>query len=98
MIADELCGAKHRRAAFANTTVGQLTTRSSCSNPGTLKIELEGEPTIVVDGVEHPLREGSFARLAPEPKRTVRNDGDSLARILIVSAPVASGYEPMEWA
>ena len=59
---------------------------------------LEGEPTIVVDGVDHPLREGSFARLAPEPKRTVRNDSDSLARILIVSAPVASGYEPMEWA
>jgi len=59
---------------------------------------LEGEPTIVVNGVEHPLREGSFARLAPEPKRTVRNDGDSVARVLIVSAPVTSGYEPLGWA
>ena len=59
---------------------------------------LEGEATIVVDGVDHRLRPGSFARVAPEPKRTVRNDGSSLARVLIVSAPVASGYEPMEWA
>ena len=59
---------------------------------------LEGEAMIVVDGVDHPLRTGSFARLAPEPKRTVRNDSDSLARVLIVSAPVASGYEPMDWA
>jgi uncharacterized cupin superfamily protein len=59
---------------------------------------LEGEPTIMVDGVGHPLRAGSFARLAPEPKRTVRNDGSTLARVLIVTAPVASGYEPMDWA
>jgi uncharacterized cupin superfamily protein len=59
---------------------------------------LEGEATIVVDGVEHALRTGSFARLAPEPKRTVRNDSDSLARVLIISAPTGSGYEPMDWA
>jgi anti-anti-sigma factor len=30
-------------AAFTDTTVGQLTTRSCCSEPGTLTIELEGE-------------------------------------------------------
>lgn len=59
---------------------------------------LEGSPTLVVDGADHPLREGSFARLDPTPKRTVRNDGDSVARVLIVSAPVSSGYEPMDWA
>jgi uncharacterized cupin superfamily protein len=59
---------------------------------------LAGEPTIVVDGVDHLLRPGSFARLAPEPKRTVRNDGPAVARVLIVSAPVASGYEPLDWA
>jgi len=28
---------------FADTTVGQLTARSSCSQPGTVTIELEGE-------------------------------------------------------
>ena len=59
---------------------------------------LEGDATIVVDGVDHPLRTGSFARLAPEPKRTVRNDSSSLARVLIISAPVGSGYEPLDWA
>ena len=59
---------------------------------------LEGAPTLVVDGADHRLREGSFARLDPAPKRTVRNDGDSVARVLIVSAPVSSGYEPLGWA
>ncbi len=63
-----------------------------------LFLVLEGTPTLVADGAEHGLRPGSFARLDPEPKRTVRNDGDSVARVLIVSAPVTSGYEPMGWA
>ncbi len=57
-----------------------------------------GSPTLVVDGAEHALRAGSFARLDPEPIRTVRNDADEVARILIVSAPTTSGYEPMDWA
>jgi uncharacterized cupin superfamily protein len=61
-------------------------------------IVLEGSPTLVVDGADHPLRAGSFARLDPEPQRTIRNDGDSVARVLIVSAPVTSGYEPLGWA
>ena len=63
-----------------------------------LFLVLEGSPTIVVDGADHPLRVGSFARLDPELNRTVRNDGESLARVLIVSAPVTSGYEPLGWA
>ena len=63
-----------------------------------LFLVLEGAPTLVVEGVDHALREGSFARLDPAPKRTVRNDGDSVARVLIVSAPVSSGYEPLGWA
>ena len=63
-----------------------------------LFLVLEGAPTLVVDGADHPLREGSFARLDPDRVRMVRNDGDSVARVLIVSAPVTSGYEPMEWA
>jgi uncharacterized cupin superfamily protein len=61
-------------------------------------IVLEGSPTLVVEGADHPLRAGSFARLDPEPRRTIRNDGDSVARVLIVSAPVTSGYEPLDWA
>lgn len=59
---------------------------------------LEGSPTIVVDGVDHALREGSFARLDPEPRRTVRNDTDTVTRVLIISAPTTSGYESMGWA
>lgn len=59
---------------------------------------LEGEPTMVVDGEEHALRPGSFARCDPEVVRTVRNDGTALARVLIVSAPRTSGYEPPDWA
>jgi uncharacterized cupin superfamily protein len=59
---------------------------------------VSGEPTLVVDGVDHPLRAGAFARLDPEPRRTVRNDGAGPARVLIVSAPRSSGYQPMDWA
>ena len=51
-----------------------------------------------IDGVDHPAPAGTYARLDPEPKRTVRNDGDGPATVLIVSAPRSSGYEPMGWA
>lgn len=61
-------------------------------------LTLSGTPTLVVDGADHALPEGTFARLSPEPVRTVRNDGDVAARVLIMSAPRTSGYEPMEWA
>ena len=57
-----------------------------------------GAPTLVVDGVDHPLQAGSFARLDPKPSRTIRNDDAEPAKVLIVSAPRASGYEPMGWA
>ena len=59
---------------------------------------LDGDAVMVVDGVDHPLRRGSYARLAPERRRTVRNDSDAIASVLIISAPVASGYEPLDWA
>jgi uncharacterized cupin superfamily protein len=59
---------------------------------------VDGTPTMVVDGVDHPMQQGSFARLDPEVTRTVRNDGDAMARVLIVSAPTTSGYEAMGWA
>ncbi|HEX4189258.1 MAG TPA: cupin domain-containing protein [Solirubrobacteraceae bacterium] len=59
---------------------------------------LDGSPTLVIDGEEHVARAGTFARIDPEHPRTVRNDGDEDASVLIVSAPRSSGYEPMEWA
>jgi uncharacterized cupin superfamily protein len=61
-------------------------------------IVLSGSPTMVIDGEEHPAPAGTYARLAPEPTRTVANHGAEIARVLIVSAPRTSGYEPMEWA
>ena len=59
---------------------------------------LEGGATIVIDGEEHPAPAGTLARLDPPRRRTVRNDGDVPALVLIVSAPRTSGYEPMAWA
>ena len=57
-----------------------------------------GAPTLVVDGESHPLTAGTFARIDPEHRRTVRNDAGEPARVLIASAPTDSGYEPMDWA
>ena len=59
---------------------------------------VSGEPTLVIDGEDHPARAGTFARLDPEHRRTVRNDGGDDATVLIASAPRTSGYHPMEWA
>lgn len=57
-----------------------------------------GSPTLVIDGEDHPAIAGTFARIDPEHSRTMRNDGDEPASVLIVSAPRSSGYVPMEWA
>jgi uncharacterized cupin superfamily protein len=59
---------------------------------------LGGEAMLVIDGEDHPARAGTFARLDPGHSRTVRNDGDEPASVLIISAPRSSGYEPMDWA
>jgi quercetin dioxygenase-like cupin family protein len=59
---------------------------------------LSGSPTLVIDGEDHATRTGMFARLDPQHRRTVRNDGDDAASVLIASAPQTSGYEPMSWA
>jgi len=61
-------------------------------------IVLSGEPTMVIDGVDHPAPAGTFVRLDPEPKRTVVNRSSTEATVLIVSAPRTSGYTPMDWA
>jgi hypothetical protein len=53
---------------------------------------------MVIDGVDHAAPAGTFARLDPEPKRTVANRSGADAVVLIVSAPRTSGYTPMDWA
>ena len=61
-------------------------------------IVLSGEATMVIDGQEHAAPAGTFARLDPEPKRTVVNHSAEVVTVLIVSAPRTSGYTPPEWA
>jgi uncharacterized cupin superfamily protein len=59
---------------------------------------ISGSPILVIDGKDHPARSGTFARLDPAHRRTVRNDGAETCSVLIVSAPTTSGFEPMGWA
>ena len=59
---------------------------------------VDGDTTMVIDGEDHPAPAGTFARLDPRRRRTVRNSGRKPATVLIASAPRTSGYEPMEWA
>jgi quercetin dioxygenase-like cupin family protein len=59
---------------------------------------ISGAPTVVIDGEGHPAPAGTFARVDPPRRRTVRNDGSETSSVLIVSAPTTSGYRPMEWA
>ena len=61
-------------------------------------IFLDGSPSLVVDGREIETPAGTFARLDPHLKRTVVNNGDEPASVLIVSAPRTSGYDPLDWA
>ena len=60
-------------------------------------VTLDGEAVFVIDGDEHAAPAGTYARLDPEPVRTVVNRSDRAATVLIVSAPRTSGYEPLDW-
>jgi len=59
---------------------------------------VSGSPVLVIDDDEQPAAPGTFARVDPSHRRTVRNRGDEPASVLIVSAPRTSGYVPMDWA
>ena len=61
-------------------------------------IVLSGEATLVIDGEDHSAPAGTFARLDPDPVRTVVNRSEADATVLIVSAPRTSGYQPLLWA
>jgi quercetin dioxygenase-like cupin family protein len=60
-------------------------------------IVLDGDAIAVIDGVDTPAPKGSFVRVSPSVRRQVKNESDGPARVLIVSAPRSSGYEPMGW-
>jgi uncharacterized cupin superfamily protein len=59
---------------------------------------LTGCPTLIIDGKEHPVCAGTFARVDPVHRRMLNNRGEQPASVLIISAPRSSGYEPMDWA
>ena len=59
---------------------------------------LSGSPTLVIDGKDHPVPAGTFARLDPDHSRTLSNGGQEPASVLIISAPQSSGFQPMDWA
>jgi uncharacterized cupin superfamily protein len=59
---------------------------------------LSGSPTFVIESEEHRAPSGTFARVDPDRRRTVRNDSSEPCSVLIVSAPTTSGFVPMEWA
>ena len=61
-------------------------------------VVLAGSPTMVIEGADHPAPAGTYVRVEPTLRRTMRNDGAGPATVLIVSAPSTSGYEPMSWA
>ena len=61
-------------------------------------VMLTGSPSMVIEGEEILAPAGTLVRLDPEVTRTVVNNGDDPARVLICSAPRISGYEPMGWA
>jgi quercetin dioxygenase-like cupin family protein len=58
---------------------------------------LDGEGTIVVDGEEHQAPAGTYARLAPDVNRTIKNASDASIRCLVIGVPRTSGYKPMSW-
>ena len=61
-------------------------------------VVLRGHAVAVIDGEDHPVSAVSFVRVAPERRRTVRNDGTEPVQLLIASAPTTSGFEPLAWA
>ncbi len=58
---------------------------------------LSGSATMVIDGQDIPAPAGTYIRVAPEAQRSARNEGDTVAEVLIVSAPATSGFEPLDW-
>jgi quercetin dioxygenase-like cupin family protein len=61
-------------------------------------VVLRGDAVAVIDGEDYPVSAVSFVRVAPDRRRTVRNDGPEPVQLLIASAPTTSGYEPLAWA
>jgi quercetin dioxygenase-like cupin family protein len=69
----------------------------SGDNQEEVYVILDGQATLVTDGNELDAPAGTFARYAPEVKRTIRNDSDADVRALLIGVPMESGYRGMPW-
>jgi quercetin dioxygenase-like cupin family protein len=69
----------------------------SGDNQEEVYIILDGRATLITDGEERDAPAGTYARYAPEVKRTIRNDSDGTVRALLIGVPVDSGYRGMGW-
>src|SRR5688572_19729002 len=47
-------------------------------------VVLHGTATLLVDGTPHLMPQGSLARLDPDLRRTVANEGDEVASVMII--------------
>lgn len=48
---------------------------------------IEGQGVLVIDGREHPVRAGSYARISPNQTHILRNTADSVLTMLFCYAP-----------
>jgi quercetin dioxygenase-like cupin family protein len=69
----------------------------SGDNQEEVYIVLDGQATLVTDGEAQEAPAGTYARYAPEVKRTIRNESDGNVRALLIGVPVDSGYQGMGW-
>jgi hypothetical protein len=59
-------------------------------------IALEGSATLLVDGEEHPLEPGVFARVGPAQKRRIV-PGPTGFRMVVVGGRPGEAYSPPAW-
>jgi uncharacterized cupin superfamily protein len=58
---------------------------------------LSGAATLLVDGQEHRLEPGVFARVGPDTKRKIVT-GDEPVELLCLGATPGRAYEPPQWS
>jgi quercetin dioxygenase-like cupin family protein len=63
-----------------------------------LFVILEGEGTFCLDDEDHRAPAGTFARMSPETKRTIRNDSDAPVTALLIGVHPDGSYEAPGWA
>jgi quercetin dioxygenase-like cupin family protein len=66
-------------------------------NQEEIYIILDGQATLVNDGDQQDAPAGTYARYAPDVKRTIRNNSDAPIRALLIGVPMDSGYQQMPW-